>query len=325
MPTTSSSSSRWRGTSASTSRRPGPSCRKPCATCCCGAAATSTIEFRYFDATGARDPAQRTPGKGILPNLERRYRETESSDRARGARASYRGTRACVDCRGSRLNHAARNVFVAGRTRCRSSRALSIADARRFFASLQLDGWRGEIAPRLVREIADRLTFLSDVGLDYLVARPQRGDAVRRRGAAHPAREPDRLGSRGRDVHPRRAVDRAAPARQPAAARHADAAARPRQHRAGRRARRGGDSPGRLRRRPGPGRRRARRARRRAGHAGRGRGRSRVADRPVPERTPAHRRAAAARACARRPCNCSIVGATRQQPARIASRASRSA
>ena len=79
----------------------------------------------------------------------------------------FRGTRACVDCRGSRLNQAARHVFVAGHALPQVA-SLSIADARRFFGSLQIDGWRGEIAARLVREIADRLTFLSDVGLDYL-------------------------------------------------------------------------------------------------------------------------------------------------------------
>jgi excinuclease ABC subunit A len=81
--------------------------------------------------------------------------------------AKYRGTRACVDCRGSRLNLAARNVFVGGRALPEVA-ALSIADARRYFAEMRLEGWRGEVASRLVREVADRLTFLSDVGLDYL-------------------------------------------------------------------------------------------------------------------------------------------------------------
>ena len=123
------------------------------------------VEFRYFDARGGS--AKRShPWEGILPNLERRYRETESAA-VREELAKYRGTRACVDCGGSRLNRAARHVFVAGRTLPEVA-ALSIAEARRFFASLTLDGWRGEVAGRLVREIADRLAFLSDVGLDYL-------------------------------------------------------------------------------------------------------------------------------------------------------------
>ena len=123
------------------------------------------VEFRYFDARGGS--AKRShPWEGIVPNLERRYRETESAA-VREELSKYRGTRACVDCGGSRLNRAARHVFVAGRALPELA-ALSIADARRFFASLRLDGWRGEVAGRLVREIADRLAFLSDVGLDYL-------------------------------------------------------------------------------------------------------------------------------------------------------------
>ncbi len=123
------------------------------------------IDFRYFDARGVSTKRSH-PWEGILPNLERRYRETESAT-VREELAKYRGTRACADCGGSRLNRAARNVFVAGRALPELA-ALSIADARRFFAGLTLEGWRGEIAARLVREVADRLTFLSDVGLDYL-------------------------------------------------------------------------------------------------------------------------------------------------------------
>jgi len=123
------------------------------------------IDFRYFDARGGS--ARRSHAwEGILPNLERRYRETESAT-VREELAKYRGTRACVDCGGSRLNQAARNVFVAGRSLPQLA-GLPIADARRFFAGMKLEGWRGEIASRLVREVADRLTFLSDVGLDYL-------------------------------------------------------------------------------------------------------------------------------------------------------------
>ncbi len=116
------------------------------------------------------------------------------------------------------------------------------------------------------------------------VARARGRDAVGRRGAAHPARHPDRLVARGRAVHPRRAVDRPAPARQRAPDRHARAAARPRQHRDRGRARRGHDARGRPPRGPRSRRRRARRApgrrrdpRRRAPLAG-------LAHRPVPLR-----------------------------------------
>ena len=123
------------------------------------------IEFRYFDARGGS--ARRShPWEGILPNLERRYRETESAT-VREELAKYRGTRPCADCGGSRLNLAARNVFVGHRSLPQVA-ALSIAEALRFFATLEVEGWRGEIARRLVREITDRLSFLVDVGLDYL-------------------------------------------------------------------------------------------------------------------------------------------------------------
>jgi excinuclease ABC subunit A len=123
------------------------------------------IEFRYFDARGTT--SKRThPWEGILPNLERRYRETESTT-VREELAKYRGVRACPDCGGSRLNTAARNVFVGGRN-LPSIAALPIAGALTFFRALKLDGWRGEIAERLAREIGDRLGFLADVGLDYL-------------------------------------------------------------------------------------------------------------------------------------------------------------
>ncbi len=123
------------------------------------------IEFRYFDARGGS--ARRSHAwEGILPNLERRYRETESAT-VREELAKYRGTRACADCGGSRLNLAARHVFVGDRALPQIA-ALPIAEALRWFDALELEGWRGEIARRLVREITDRLTFLADVGLDYL-------------------------------------------------------------------------------------------------------------------------------------------------------------
>jgi excinuclease ABC subunit A len=123
------------------------------------------IAFRYFDAKGGTSKRSH-PWEGILPNLERRYRETESAT-VREELAKYRGTRACVDCHGSRLNLAARNVFVGGHN-LPSLAALPIAEARKVFGDLRVSGWRGEVAQRLVHEIADRLTFLSDVGLDYL-------------------------------------------------------------------------------------------------------------------------------------------------------------
>jgi excinuclease ABC subunit A len=129
-----------------------------------GSGATS-IEFRYAESHGKLKKS-RHPFEGIVPNLERRYRETESP-RVREELARYRGTRACPDCAGTRLNRAARHVFVAGRSLPQLAQ-LPVGSAREFFAGLSLKGWRGEVAARIVREVGERLRFLVDVGLDYL-------------------------------------------------------------------------------------------------------------------------------------------------------------
>jgi excinuclease ABC subunit A len=123
------------------------------------------IEFRYFDSRGGSTRRSHA-WEGILPNLERRYRETESPT-VREELGKYRGTRTCADCGGSRLNQAARNVYVGGHALPQVA-ALPIAETLRYFGELRVEGWRGEIAGRLVREITDRLRFLVDVGLDYL-------------------------------------------------------------------------------------------------------------------------------------------------------------
>jgi excinuclease ABC subunit A len=123
------------------------------------------IEFQYPDARGG--VAKRTHRfEGIVPNMERRYRETESPT-VREELARYLSTRPCPECGGSRLNRAARHVYVGGRT-LPDIAALSVRDAAVFFADLALEGWRGEVARRIVKEIASRIGFLSDVGLEYL-------------------------------------------------------------------------------------------------------------------------------------------------------------
>src|SRR5262245_56042845 len=104
--------------------------------------------------------------EGIIPNLERRYQETESIT-VREELAKYLSNRPCPECEGTRLNRAARNVFVNGMS-LRQVTRLSVGASVTLFSSLRLEGWRGEIAARIVKEIADRLRFLSDVGLDYL-------------------------------------------------------------------------------------------------------------------------------------------------------------
>ena len=119
------------------------------------------IEIRY----GRRHRHVR-PFEGIIPNMERRYRETESAH-VREELARYMSSRPCPDCDGRRLNRHARSVWVAGRDLPGLER-LPVADLRRFLGTATFDGYRGEIAGRLVHEIVQRLDFLIDVGLDYL-------------------------------------------------------------------------------------------------------------------------------------------------------------
>lgn len=125
----------------------------------------TTINFTYITDSGARTQRKHR-FEGIVPNLERRYRETESAA-VREELAKYISERPCPDCEGARLNRSARNVFVADRP-LQSIVVLPIDEALGFFGQLQLPGWRGEIATKIVKEIAERLSFLVDVGLDYL-------------------------------------------------------------------------------------------------------------------------------------------------------------
>ena len=104
--------------------------------------------------------------EGILPNLERRYRETESAA-VREELTKYISERPCTECGGARLNRAARNVFVADKPLPEIA-MLPIDASLAFFDKLSLPGWRGEIAIKIVKEIRERLGFLVDVGLDYL-------------------------------------------------------------------------------------------------------------------------------------------------------------
>ena len=128
---------------------------------------SGTEAIRFTFRTERRGDYTRThPFEGVIPNMERRYRETESTV-VRDELAKYLGTRACESCGGARLNRAARNVFVANET-LPALAALPIRAARDFFTRIALGGARAEIAKRILREISQRLQFLVDVGLDYL-------------------------------------------------------------------------------------------------------------------------------------------------------------
>jgi excinuclease ABC subunit A len=123
------------------------------------------IEFRYRDARGGAQ-RRRHAFEGIMPNLERRWRESESGA-VREELGRYRGHRPCPDCAGTRLNIAARAVLIDGRNIAELTR-LTVGQALAHFSALQLSGWRATVAERIVRGVVERLRFLTDVGLDYL-------------------------------------------------------------------------------------------------------------------------------------------------------------
>ena len=123
------------------------------------------IEFSYRHEAG-RKSRKRHPFEGILPNLTRRYRETESP-MVREELSRYLGMRPCPDCHGTRLNRAARYVFVADQSLPQIAH-LTVGRALELLSTLELPGWRGEVAAKIVKSVIERLRFLSDVGLDYL-------------------------------------------------------------------------------------------------------------------------------------------------------------
>ncbi|MEF0625296.1 excinuclease ABC subunit UvrA [Pseudomonas aeruginosa] len=123
------------------------------------------VDFRYLNDRG--DIVKRShPFEGILPNLERRYRETESAT-VREELAKFLSTPPCPDCHGTRLRREARHVWVGDRT-LPAITAMPVGEACEYAAGLSLTGRRGEIAAKILKEIRDRLQFLVNVGLDYL-------------------------------------------------------------------------------------------------------------------------------------------------------------
>jgi excinuclease ABC subunit A len=124
-----------------------------------------TIAFHYPGERG-RSTVKEHAFEGVIPNHERRYRETDSLA-VREELAKLRNTQACPECAGARLRREARHVKLAGHTIYEVS-CWPLKQTAGFFAGLQLQGAKAQIAERIVREIANRLTFLVNVGLDYL-------------------------------------------------------------------------------------------------------------------------------------------------------------
>jgi len=123
------------------------------------------IEFEHVNSRGEMSHRRHT-FEGIVRTLERRYRETDSST-VREELARYLSVHPCPTCDGSRLNRSARHVFLTERN-LPTITALPVGETLAFFAQLQLPGRRGEIAEKIIKEITERLSFLVNVGLDYL-------------------------------------------------------------------------------------------------------------------------------------------------------------
>ncbi len=127
------------------------------------------IAFTYF-ADGGKPVLKYHPFEGVLPNLARRWRETDAPA-VRDALSRLRSTQSCGECRGARLRREARHVYIAEGAQRRAIQdvaRMTLQDAHAWFAQLQLAGAKAEIARKIVHEIAARLSFLNDVGLPYL-------------------------------------------------------------------------------------------------------------------------------------------------------------
>ena len=123
------------------------------------------IEFSYVNDRGTVFK-RRHVFEGVIPNMDRRYRETESSS-VRDELAKYVSTAACKTCEGTRLCEDARSVYVDGRT-LPSITSMPVGDAEAYFNALELTGRQGEIADKILKELRARYRFLVDVGLNYL-------------------------------------------------------------------------------------------------------------------------------------------------------------
>ena len=148
-----------------------------------------TISITYEGARGQREYT--TSFEGIIPTLERRYRET-TSDAMKEAYEEYMAEETCPECGGQRLKAEARAVTVGGKSLPEVSN-MSIRQARAFFSGLELDGNSRIIASQILKEIDSRLGFLCDVGLEYLTL--SRGAGTLSGGEAQRIRLATQIGS----------------------------------------------------------------------------------------------------------------------------------
>ena len=188
----------------------------------------------HYERDG-RTTTYSAPFEGVIPSLERRYRETNSPG-MREEYEAYMSNIPCPDCRGQRLKPVSLAVTVGGLNIAELS-DLSVRKARSFLSQLTLTEKEERIARQILKEIDNRLGFLCDVGLEYLTLSRSAGTLSGGEAQPHPPGHADRLLAHGRALHPGRALHRPAPARQRPPAANPQAPARHRQHRHRRRAR----------------------------------------------------------------------------------------
>ena len=123
------------------------------------------IQF-YYPGRKGRKISRKHVFEGVIPNLERRYKETDSQT-VKDALSKFMSVKTCKTCHGTRLNEGARNVFIQKKNIAHITQ-MNIDEALDFFKQLKIRGTRGEIASNIVKEIYERLLFLSNVGLSYL-------------------------------------------------------------------------------------------------------------------------------------------------------------
>jgi len=132
---------------------------------------SGTEEIRFgYGGDGTKKSTKKHAFEGIIPNMQRRYRETDSPV-VREELARYRSSQTCADCQGSRLRTEARHVRLGEGPQAQAIYQVShltLQEAQDYFEGLQLQGSKADIAGKVVREIASRLRFLNDVGLSYL-------------------------------------------------------------------------------------------------------------------------------------------------------------
>ena len=144
-----------------------------------GGSGSEEIKFSYIMDSGVsqgKKVNKKHPFEGVIPNFDRRYRETDSST-VREELARYRSEQPCPDCKGTRLCKEARHVYLVGSPDAQGSvikraifdiSSITLRESFAYFDQLKMSGAKGEIAGKVVREIGLRLKFLNDVGLNYL-------------------------------------------------------------------------------------------------------------------------------------------------------------